>query len=155
MPSMYERIVVALDGSERAERILPYVVALAQAFGSALRLLRATTPVSVIAGSAAGMDLAPPPTNVEAIAEAERQQATEYLRHLTDRLQGQNLQVVYEKPEGPPAEAILDHARRIKADVIALTTHGRGGAQRLVFGSVADAVLRAADCPVLLVRATD
>jgi nucleotide-binding universal stress UspA family protein len=99
--------------------------------------------------------VAPPLVNVEAIAEAERQEAAEYLRHVAERLQAQNVQVVFERPEAPPAEAILEHARRIKADVVALTTHGRGGAERLVFGSVADVVLRTADCPVFLVRATD
>jgi hypothetical protein len=46
------------------------------------------------------------------------------------------------------------HARRSNSDLIAPTTHGRGGLGRLVFGSAADQVLRKAPCPVLLVRAT-
>jgi nucleotide-binding universal stress UspA family protein len=44
--------------------------------------------------------------------------------------------------------------RRKNTELIALTTHGRGGLGRLVFGSVADEVLRKAACPLLLVRAT-
>jgi nucleotide-binding universal stress UspA family protein len=60
--------------------------------------------------------------------------------------------VQHEYAEGEPADVIADRARAIGADLIAMTTHGRGGLGRLVFGSVANAVLRDAPCPVLLVR---
>ena len=55
--------------------------------------------------------------------------------------------------EGSSVEdALIEHVRGTGADLIAMTTHGRGGLGRLIFGSVADAVLRRAPCPILLVR---
>lgn len=51
-----------------------------------------------------------------------------------------------------PASAILESAQQLEADLIAMTTHGRGGLGRLVLGSVADEVVRHAVCPLLLVR---
>jgi nucleotide-binding universal stress UspA family protein len=56
---------------------------------------------------------------------------------------------------GHPADEIVAAARETGADLIAMSTHGRGGLGRLVFGSVAQAVLRHADMPVLLMRATE
>jgi nucleotide-binding universal stress UspA family protein len=53
---------------------------------------------------------------------------------------------------GAPAEVILDMAQANQVDLIAMTTHGRSGLQRLLLGSIADKVVRHADVPVLLVR---
>jgi nucleotide-binding universal stress UspA family protein len=57
--------------------------------------------------------------------------------------------------EGRAAETLAWRAGRLAADLIAMTTHGRGGLGRPVFGSVADEVLRTAPCPILLVRVSD
>jgi len=54
---------------------------------------------------------------------------------------------------GPPAEVINEVAARIGADVIVMVTHGRRGLARLIEGSIAEKVMRAAPCPVLAVRA--
>ena len=54
---------------------------------------------------------------------------------------------------GDPVEVILDQAKRLRADLIVLGTHGRRGLQRLVLGSVAESVVRRAGCPVLVVKA--
>jgi nucleotide-binding universal stress UspA family protein len=88
------------------------------------------------------------------IIEEDRREAASYLEHVAERLRRRGITVQCVHPESSPADAILEHARRSNSDVIALTTHGRGGLGRLVFGSVADEVLRKAPCPVLLVRAT-
>jgi len=53
--------------------------------------------------------------------------------------------------EGNPARRILDHARTLPADLIVIGTHGQGGFERLVLGSVAERVLRKATCPVMTV----
>jgi nucleotide-binding universal stress UspA family protein len=63
----------------------------------------------------------------------------------------------YEKHEcyvrpGIPATQILQFAQKQKVDMIAMGTHGRGGLDRLMLGSVADRVIRSSDCPVLIVR---
>jgi nucleotide-binding universal stress UspA family protein len=53
--------------------------------------------------------------------------------------------------EGDPVNEILEQAKRMQADLIVLATHGRSGFDRLALGSVAEKVLRKADCPVLMV----
>ena len=56
---------------------------------------------------------------------------------------------------GNPVTEIVAAARQTGADIIAMTTHGRSGVSRLVFGSIAEAVLRRAEIPVLMMRLTE
>jgi nucleotide-binding universal stress UspA family protein len=56
---------------------------------------------------------------------------------------------------GEPVAEIVASAREAGADLIAMTTHGRSGFGRLLFGSVAEAVLRQAEIPVLMMRLTE
>jgi nucleotide-binding universal stress UspA family protein len=153
---MYKRILTALDGSELAERVFPYVEALAEKFGSQIVLLRATTPPGALMAETATMspaeDVLIDPTP---IIEEEKEDASAYLRRLCERLQSRGFEVLVEMPESSPADAILEYARRDGADLIAMTTHGRTGLGRLVFGSVAEEVLHHATCPVLMVRVTE
>ena len=153
---MYARIVVPLDGSPLAEQVLPHVEALARAFDSTVTLVRATSPPGPIIVDTAGTlpvgGPGAPVVDPTPLVEAEREAAARYLEELVDRLRGQGIAVESSLPEGGAADAIGAQARALGADLIAMTTHGRGGLGRLVFGSVADAVLRQAPCPVLLVR---
>jgi nucleotide-binding universal stress UspA family protein len=153
---MYAHILVALDGSPTAEQILPHVAALAERFGSKVTLLRVTEPAErLIMATAGTLPLGVPGSpviDVTPLVEEQRREATSYLESVAARLRGQGLTASYAQPEGSPADMVLQQARDLGADVIALTTHGRGGLGRLVFGSVADAVLRQAPCPILLVR---
>jgi nucleotide-binding universal stress UspA family protein len=134
-----------------AERILPYIEALAEKFGSAVTLLRVTTAVEQ-AVAAEAMTGTAPFVDVTSLVEDERREAAEYLERVADRLRRRGLTVQCEQPEGAAAERIVEHARRMNIDLVALTTHGRSGLGRVFFGSVADEVLRTAPCPVLLVR---
>lgn len=154
---MYERIVVALDGSEVAEQILPHVAALAQKFGSAVTLLRATTPAeALLTGSVSGADpVAGSIIDPEPTLAAERQEASEYFAALDPRLRDHGLTADYQLIEGPAAEVIFRYAAENGADLIAITTHGRGGIGRLVVGSVADRVIRHAPCPLLVLRVVE
>ncbi len=86
------------------------------------------------------------------MVEAERHAASTYLADVTQRLSDQNIAVEYEVVPGGAAEVIVESAVGLQADLIAMTTHGEGGLGRLVFGSVAGAVLHRAPCPILLVR---
>lgn len=150
----YQRILVALDGSELAEEIFPVVIPLAHAFSSHVSLIRVVEPVEppVYAGN---MMNHPPQIYYGDLAEMAKQaqsEASAYLSSQQERLEHEGLTVGCLTPEGPAAQSILNHARAADTNLIAMTTHGRGGLGRLVFGSVAEAVLRAAPCPVLLVR---
>jgi nucleotide-binding universal stress UspA family protein len=67
-------------------------------------------------------------------------------------LEARGLAVEIDFLEGNASEVILRRARQIRADLIAITTHSHTGIDRVMFGSVAEEVLRRASCPVLLVR---
>jgi nucleotide-binding universal stress UspA family protein len=153
---MYQRILVALDGSDLAERVLPYVESLAIQFGSTVVFLRTVAPPgAIIAGSGAGADpVAGPIVDATPIVDAERQEATSYLRSVAQRLRDAGVETELDVLEGRPAPTIVGRSTELGIDLIAMTTHGRGGLRRLVMGSVAEEVLRHASCPILLVRAS-
>jgi nucleotide-binding universal stress UspA family protein len=157
---MYEHLLVALDGSETAEQVLPHVEAMATAFGSTVTLLRAgISAETLLAQSAAGggpnVGDASPAIDPTPILEADRATSTEYLTGIGARLRQNNLNVATEHPEGPAEDVIVERARALGVDLILMTTHGRSGLGRMFFGSVADSVLRHAHCPVLLVRVSE
>jgi nucleotide-binding universal stress UspA family protein len=90
----------------------------------------------------------------EALGRRERD-AEEYLARLAAGLQARGIDVTWKVRSGHVADAIASTARATGADVIAMSTHGRSGLGRLLFGSVAEQVLRQADVPVLLLRQTE
>jgi nucleotide-binding universal stress UspA family protein len=156
---MYEHLLVPLDGSAAAERVLVHLEALAAAFGSKVTLLRATvSPEALLAqstgaGPAAGdIGAVVDPTP---IVDIDREAAEEYLAGIAARLRGHGVTVDTETPEGPAATEIVERAKALGVSLICMTTHGRSGLGRVLFGSTADSVLRHAECPVLLVRVTD
>lgn len=155
---MYTHILVPLDGSELAEQVLPHVTALALRFRARLTLLRATTAAQAVGMQAALAGALPgggPIADATPLIAAEREAAATYLAAVAERLRERGLTVAVEQHDGAPAELILTRARARGADLIAMTTHGRGGLGRLLLGSVADAVVRHASVPVLLVRAQE
>jgi nucleotide-binding universal stress UspA family protein len=137
---MLTRILVPLDGSELAERILPEVLALAGPRGMEIHLLRV-----VHAHTFPGTD--PVTAQVQAVEEAQA-----YLTRLEARLVSGGLSVHTAVRYGHAAEEILDHAKVSGATLLAMSTHGRSGLRRFMLGSVAEAVVRHAPIPVLLVR---
>jgi nucleotide-binding universal stress UspA family protein len=146
---MYKRLLVPLDGSTLAESALVHARLLAQQFKCELLLLRVV--VSPYAIAAPDLILAGYDAGNESFVEA----AAAYLRTVADTLQAEGLVVSVHTCEGPVAESILEHAAEHRADMIIMSTHGRGGVSRWVYGSVADRVLQAAACPVLLIRAEE
>ena len=80
-------------------------------------------------------------------------QAANYLRSVAALPAFDGLKVMRTVRTGEAPQEIIASAKEINADVIAMTTHGRTGLKRLLFGSVAEAVLRIADIPVFMLRA--
>jgi nucleotide-binding universal stress UspA family protein len=151
----YAHILIALDGSELAERILPYATTLARAFNARITLVRSSESVESVAVLEASGGMPPvvvPAADPQRIADLESQNARSYLEAAAQRLAGEGFVVDWQQPEDAPGPAIVDTATRIGADVIALTTHGRGGIARAVLGSVSDYVVRHAPCPLLMLR---
>jgi len=154
---MYRRVLVTLDGSQLAEQVLPHVKALlAGRKGAHLYLLSVAQIIDVAATSAMVYPIAVYPGQpIDEEAERRRVEGelSNYLRGLEKDLAQPGIEVSSEVRFGNPAEEIISYAHDIGADLIAMCTHGRSGLARWAYGSVADRVLRAADCPVLLVRA--
>jgi nucleotide-binding universal stress UspA family protein/osmotically-inducible protein OsmY len=149
---MYRRIVVPLDGSELAERVLPHVAALATRFSAAVTLVRACEPRPTASTVAAAVPAGRAAHGGVARVEPAGDDASSYLAGVARRLAGGGMAVHAERVDGGAAASIVAVARRRRADLVAMTTHGRGGPGRPVLGSVAETVVRRAPCPVLLVR---
>ncbi|MBI4673207.1 MAG: universal stress protein [Chloroflexi bacterium] len=151
---MYRKILVPLDGSELAERVLPQVEPLARCLNAELILLR--VPVYAYEGAHAvsgfhGYATLPlPEERVEAIKEAH-----DYLDRIKQDLVTRGLQVSTVLKEGETSESIIEFAQTQDVDLIAMSTHGRTGLRRAIFGSVAEDVLRRTGKPVLLIRALE
>lgn len=137
-----ERILIPLDGSKCAENIIPKVEELAADGKAGICLLRVA-----LAHTFPGVDQTE--AQVKVVREAE-----EYLQSLKERLGARGLDVDTHVRYGHDVEEILDHAAQRDIDLIAMSTHGRNGIKRFLFGSVAEKVLRHAPKPVFLVRCT-
>lgn len=137
---MFARILVPLDGSPLAEAILPEVVDLAKLHGAEVLLLRVA-----LVRALPGVDQTE--AQVRAVEEAEG-----YLADVERGLAARGVSVRSAVRYGRAVEEILDHAESQRADLIAMSTHGRSGIRRIMLGSVAEAVVRAAPVPVLLLR---
>lgn len=147
---MYSKILVPLDGSTRAETILPHAVSLASKYRAKLILLQVVEPIVAMVTP---YDMVPYVDN-EA-AERQLQEARGYLASKEGELRGQGIEVKTIVESGPVVTAILDVAEREKADLIAMASHGRTGLSRVFYGSVAAGILHKADRPLLLIRASD
>lgn len=139
-----QKILVPLDGSALAEAALPQAMELATSTGAKLLLVRAAE-----AHTLPGAD--PTDAQIKVVSEAE-----EYLAQVQERLAAQGIKAVETSVwYGPAAYAIVEAARLAKADLIAMTTHGRSGLGRLILGSVAASVLRGTTTPILLIRVAE
>ncbi len=144
---MYNHIMVPLDGSELAERALPHAVELARCHGHRLTLVRISLS-QLYTYSPAGDG----PLYSEEVLQADQRAAAEYLARMKARLSSPEVAVATETLSGPVAETLIEYACEQDVDLIVMSTHGRSGLSRWVYGSVADKVLRGAHCPTLIVR---
>ncbi|MPZ48638.1 MAG: universal stress protein [Dehalococcoidia bacterium] len=155
---MYERVVVPLDGSEIAEAVLPHVAPFAERFGAEIVLVHVAKAFEEVSGETLppGSIAIPDVSNVDIDASAgqhESEDAAAYLMRIASSLLARGFKVSTELGEGPaPAAAIIAIALDRDCDLIAMSTHGRSGLGRAVFGSVADDVLRNSSLPLLLIR---
>jgi len=153
-PVANRRILVPLDGSPEAEAVLPHAEQIARRCGAKLELVRSYAPSPALAAAAvaAAMPGTGPLLDTSPYGAAGREDADAYLEGIEGRLRGAGVEVEHRRLEGSAGEAIVAEAERWGADLVAMTTHGRGGFDRLVHGSVASYVANHAPCPVLLVR---
>lgn len=147
--TLVDHVLVTLDGSEESKAALRPALELARLFGASCTLARI---VQSLADLESSWVLNPFEPMGEQLGEARRA-AEEELEAVCARFRAEGFAVDYTARVGEHvAEGILDLAAEKRTDLIAIATHGRGGVTRLALGSVADKVVRAAECPVLLVR---
>jgi len=154
---LYKTILVPLDTSERAEKILPHVESLCGVKQGRVILLHvvdlslfAASP-AIPSGQAAAVT---PQTYIEQLSTL-REAGKEYLSKIQEILRTKGISVETVLETGSAAERIVRVAEEQQADLIALASHGRTGLSRVFFGSVAAAVLHRSERPLLLVRSRD
>lgn len=146
--SAYRRILVAVDGSAASMKGLREAIRLAKDDRAQLLLVHAVNDYYAFAsldGFAPGVDL-------PALREGGRRILAK-AQAVAEKSGIKAKTILRERIGGPAADVIVPEARRQRADLIVLGTHGRRGLRRLVLGSDAEQVVRTSPVPVLLVRA--
>ncbi|MGQ0600197.1 MAG: universal stress protein [Anaerolineales bacterium] len=143
---MFDKILVPLDGSEAAEEALVPAFSLARHPGRQITLLRIAPP------EVSGLNLMGGPSSARARDEFNQPaEAAAYLARVQERWAHNGVPIETQVLSGAPAELIVTVAQQARVDLIVMSTHGRSGLSRLVYGSVAEAVLRGARTPLLLI----
>ncbi len=151
---MIRRVLVPLDGSEVAEAVLPYVEELAKRLDATVRLIR-VVETTVQEMMALGTEAARMVEAVEEARQAKRKEVGDYLARVADRLRREDIDASWQILEGRAADTIVPLAHADMADLLVLSTHGRSGLDRAVFGSVAAEVMGKVRIPVMLVKAAE
>lgn len=153
----YKKILVTHDGSLLATSALPHALSLAEQLNTKIVLLRVVGfgDEEAVLLSPTGMIPPMPPAGetAEKIVRENKKMAEEQLQRIKMELEGSGARWVEAKvTEGIPDKEIVAKASAEHIDLIIMSTHGRSGLGRALLGSVADAVVRHASCPVLLVH---
>jgi len=144
---MYKRILVPLDGSNRAERILPQVEEIALRFKAKLILLQVVEPILYYVGRY--------PSMIDFNSEMSKERLVKAKKYLSGlkgefREKGVSSKVIVE--EGPVVSTIIKISNQEDVGLIAMASHGYTGLSRVFYGSIAAGVLHQVDRPLLLIR---
>jgi len=145
---MYSKILVPLDGSKTAEKVLPYARYLARKFKVPVELLAVVDIADIasqIASEKAGF--------LDTVIEDAVRHCTSYTRGVATTFSDTDVRCSVEK--GKAEDTIIEKAATDKAMLITMATHGRSGLNRFLLGSIAEKVLRGTANPLLLIRATE
>jgi nucleotide-binding universal stress UspA family protein len=143
---MYADILVPTDGSAGSDRIVEHATGLADAHGATLHLLYVVNTASF-----ANLPMDSSYEGIASMLEEEGEAALDDAAATIDRI-APEVPVQRVVREGSPAAEIVEYATGTGCDLVAMGTHGRGGLNRLLLGSVAERVVRNSPVPVLTVR---
>lgn len=144
-PAAIGQIVLALDGSEFAERALPAAEAISRLFDATLNM------VSVLPARGA-LRVLPKGRSSGDPLEAGQVETETYLSRLADRAKARGIRTETYVASGPVPQALDMLTRELDADLLVISTHGRSGVSRFMLGSNASATIQLATRPVLLLR---
>ena len=144
---MYNTVLVPLDGSERAESILPHVQDIAMHYKAKVVFLSVLeVPHTVVSPDGIYVPS-------EEVIEQHHREVIDYLTKHVDAFTNLGLQAECRHAHGRIVDAICETANEVGADLVALASHGRTGLAQVFYGSVAVGILHRIDRPLLLVRA--
>jgi len=138
-----KKLLVPTDFSDCSEEAVEYAISLAQTFQAQVFLLHVTEP------PAYGLDFSLPDPGMPAEL---KQQLTETLRQSVEKMKKMGINAEGYFVVGVPYDEIIKAARKYKADLIVIGTHGRTGLTHFWLGSTAERVIQRAPCPVLAVK---
>jgi nucleotide-binding universal stress UspA family protein len=144
---MYKTILVPLDGSKRAEAILPHVENLSLSLSAKVILFKVAEP-SLMLEYDEVIDMS---TYLEK-SDKQKKDAEYYLTSLQEKFRAKGIEAQILIGHGPVVKAIIDAAEQQNAKLVAMASHGHGGLLRTFYGSVAAGVLQRIDRPLLLIR---
>src|SRR5712691_1305695 len=144
---MFQRILVPLDGSPRAEQALPVAARLARASGGSVLLLQVVSPPIDHGGP-----LAQSPLLSQQIIETDQEEASGYLARVAKSPELAGIETTTDVMFGLPPQDILAMTKSRQVDLIIICSHGRTGFTRWVLGSVAQKVVQQSPVPVFVLR---
>lgn len=145
--TLYDRILVPTDGSPEGERAVEHALELATVHGASVHALYVINTASY-----AGMPMETSWEGVDDLLRADAEAAVSGVEALAS---GRGVDVTTAIVDGSPSREIIRYAEEEGCDIVVMGTHGRGGIDRLLLGSVAEKVVRGSEIPVLTVRVTD
>lgn len=146
---MYDRILVALDGSKLAECALPHVESLARTYDSTLVLLSVITAPALVGQTAVDIQM------FQESMDARRNEAQSYLNALQGKFAEKNIKSETYIGVEPVVGEIIESAEKQSVDLVVIASHGRSGLRRVFFGGVASGVLNRIEKPLLVIRPAD
>lgn len=144
---LYDRIVVPTDGSTSSRPAIDHAVELAK--------IHDATIDAVYVVNLASFSGVPSEGSWEGVSQALEREGEEALDVVESTCSSRGVPVERIRLEGRPSQQIVEYATDHGADLIVMGTHGRGGLDRLLLGSVAERVVRSAPVPVMTVQAGD
>ena len=144
---MYRNILLPLDGSKRAEAILPHVESIAARFGARIIVLIVEDPAVQLEHD----EIINTERYLEERAEM-RKNITAYAAKIIDRFIKKDIVAEFLIGRGNVVQSIIKTAEKENIDLIAMASHGRSGWSRTFYGSVSAGVLQKIDRPILMIR---
>ncbi|MFB6196143.1 MAG: universal stress protein [Haloplanus sp.] len=144
----YDRILVPTDGSDGVERAIEHAIGVAAIHDATVHGLYVLSTDSY-----AGLAMESSWESVDRLLREDAEAAVERVRDIANDARGDEADVTVETAvvEGKPSQEIVRYAEDQDCDLIVMGTHGRGGIDRLLLGSVAESVIRASSIPVTTV----
>lgn len=151
---MFKKVLVCLDGSQVAERILPFVREEALAMKSNVILLRVVNFPGILTLGIPGFPAVPVYTSaMPEQLKKEYDTAKAYLEQVAQPIREQGIPVECETLIGLPGPTIISYANEKKIDFIAMVTHGHSGLRNVLLGSVAEYIVKESGLPIMMIKA--